>query len=105
MLYDAPLHFPASKSFSVLGLLALSLIYAKLTVSLYVPWTFVLSPLTLFFSYKFVRSVLSMRRPLPRNHALWNICQLLITAPLAVATFYLGILIERLAGNQDAAAI
>ncbi|CAD8083160.1 unnamed protein product [Paramecium sonneborni] len=103
--------FPGSKSFSILGLLNLALVYAKMTVHFYVKWTIILSPMIFFFAYKFLKSIynISQQSRQDKNKSLkqrkmimlWNLCQLLITAPLAVSTFYLGDLIEKAIQQQD----
>lgn len=63
---DIPLEFPASKLLSVCGLITLAFIYAKLTVHLYVKWTYILSPMILFFGLKFVKCVYNLSRRMPR---------------------------------------
>ncbi|CAD8085645.1 unnamed protein product [Paramecium sonneborni] len=103
--------FPGSKSFSILGLLTLSLLYAKMTVHFYVKWTIILSHMIFFFTYKFLKSIYNISQQSCKNNnqsykqrkiiMLWNLCQLLITAPLAVSTFYLGDLIEKAIQQQD----
>ncbi|KAM3144611.1 hypothetical protein pb186bvf_003218 [Paramecium bursaria] len=111
MLIDeyVPPDFPSSKSFGILSLLTLALTYVKLTTIFYVRWRIILSPLIFFFIYKFINSVIRIgqvqNKIVPYSQAkmktLWNISCLLITSTLAVALFYLGIMLEKAENNEN----
>lgn len=53
--------FPASQLFSFLGLINLALIYAKLSVHLYIPWMYIFVPTAIFFLIKLLESILLIR--------------------------------------------
>jgi hypothetical protein len=104
--------FPGSTLFSFCGLLTLAFIYAKISVRIYVKWTYAFLPLIAFFVITLLESLWKIKnlQNLMKQHlsliemklkAMWIITQLLISGTLAVGTLYLGDLIEKEAEAQD----